>query len=100
MLETALKEISGDKDAISTLQSYYNAYTIECEALRKTEGNADGVSDKWTDKTYSYLVDWLIYKASEEVSDWSDTDDFSYDEFDREIIERFLYDTSAPYRSC
>lgn len=93
MLNKALIEISKDSDAIATLQSYYDAYTAECEELRETEGNADNVSDEWTDKTYDYLVDWMIYKASDELSDAyceeDDTDEFMT-EFDREIVEKIL----------
>ena len=93
MLNKALIEISKDSDAIATLQSYYDAYTEECEELRKTEGNADNVSDEWTEKSHHYLIDWMIYKASDELSDYYCDEEYT-DEFitelDREIISKIL----------
>lgn len=103
MMQKAMNEIAADADALDTLQRFYNAYTAECEVLRKLEGNADCIGDKWTEKAHHYLIDWLIYKSSEELSDYyaSDEcdadDDFSISELDRMICEELLYDASAPY---
>ena len=103
MLQLALTEMGEDKDALDSLQRYYNAYTAECEVLRKEEGNADGVSEKYTEKAADYLSDWLIYKASEALSDYTFSEEAEEEEpnfqseLDRRICEELLYDASAPY---
>jgi len=86
----ALTEIAADADTLDTLQRFYNAYTAECEVLRKIEGNADNVSDKWTEKAHHYIIDWFIYKASEELSEAFDNDEIDLSELDRTICEELL----------
>ena len=92
MIDKTIQHIMNDKKYRRLLQCYYNAYTAECEVLRAEYGNADFVSDKWTEKAHHCLVDFMFDLEDEEIKDYyleREDDDFMT-ELDRQLIDQHL----------